>query len=195
MSNILIRDGKGSGIAAEVDAKQRLATVSTAQTELVSATKTGNAYTISTGVLNLTSANESAVLYIKSTEDSDLVIHSITVEIGASTGGSGDVIQTNYILPTGGTLISDATAAITSNLNASSSNTLSATNFKGGEGKTVSGAIASSGFIRHLSQNDIVPAGFIIPKGASLGLSLNPPAGNTSLNVSVFVLVYLLDEV
>ena len=189
----IIKDGTGTGNTLEVDEKGRLQTFSTFQTELVSATKTGNAYSLSTGIITLTSDNDSAIFYLKSNETSPIVIHSILIEIGASTGGSGDVIQTNIIAPTSGTVISDASAAIVANLNATSSNTLVADVFKGAEEKTVAGGI-SVGFIRHLSQNFIINAGFILPKGSELAVSFQPPSGNTSLNTSLSLLVYLLNE-
>lgn len=194
MSQVIINDGSGSGRAAIVDSKKRLATTSTTQSDLVSATKSGNAYILNTGVITLTSANASAVLYLKSNEDSALVVTNVIVNCGVSTGGTGDVIRTDFISPSTGTLITDATLASVQNLNASSSNTLSADVFIGAEGKTVGGTPITAAAINHLSQSNETDVGLVFPKGAAIGTTLTPPAGNTSLNVSMTIVLYLLDE-
>jgi hypothetical protein len=192
MSN-LIQDGTGSGSLAAVDSTNRLQTFSTTQSGYTSATQKGDAYIVSTGIINLTSANESALLYIQSTETSDVVIQELTVNCGLS-NVTGDVIRTDYIAPTTGTLLTDQTVAPAFNLNSTSSKTFSGTTYKGAEGKTVGGAVFSQQALHHQSQTDRQPSGLIIPKGASLGLTMTPPAGNTSLNVSISYIIYLLDS-
>jgi len=194
LTQTIIKDGTGQGKAAKVDNKHRLATKTVSQSELISATQSGNAYTLSTGLINLTSGDESAVLYLKSNENSDLVVAKILTQVGLS-NATGDIIRRDIIAPTTGTLITDATPALVANLNTGSSNSLDATVYVGAEGKTVGGGVFTGLSIWHQSQTIESDIGFIVPKGAVLGLSFEPPTGNTSLNIIIEVIVYLLDEV
>ncbi len=188
----IIKDGTGTGLTAKVDGHNRIQTFSTGQTEVTHASKEGNAYTMSSGVINLTSDNESAILYFKSNESSQVAIHEIRVSTGVS-NATGDVIRIDYIRPTTGTLITDAVAVSVNNLNTASASTLDAVVYSGGEGKTIGGEVASGQDLHHLSQVNVEQAGFIVPKGASLGLTITPPTGNTSMNVQVSVIVYIID--
>jgi hypothetical protein len=189
-----IKDGTGNGYLAEVDIRKRLHTFATTQSGFKSAVKKGDAYLISSGVITLTDATESGILYIQSLETSDLVIEEIQIQTGVSTGGTGDVLRRDYVQPTTGTLITDQATAGIGNLLAASSNTLTAVYYTGDQGKTVGGALFNDTTIHHLADTDRSNVGFIIPKGAALGLSLQPPTGNTSLNVQAVVTVYLLDS-
>ncbi len=189
-----IIDGTGDGFAAEVDSSKRLQTSATTQSGFTSAVKKGDAYIISSGVQTLTTANESAILYIKSNETSDLVIDDIRVQVGPSTSGTGVIIRRDYIAPTAGTLISEEVPALAGNLLAASSKTLLADTFSGGEGKTVSGQVFVDQTILHVDSTSLGTFGGIVPKGTALGISITPPASNTSMAVNVLVTVHLLDS-
>lgn len=189
--NNVIKDGSGGSSFAKVDSANRLYTFSTIQDEFTLGVSEGEAFSISTGVINLTSANESGVLYFKNLEDRDVIVKELFIQTGISTGGSGDVIRTDYIAPTGGTLISAASAGIKINLNAGSLKTIDMTVYKGVEGSTVSGALASLDSLLRLDNNFVQSTGTILTKGSALAMTITPPTGNTSMNVSVTLTLFI----
>lgn len=190
-----IMDGTGSGSSAKVDSVNRLQAFSTTQPEFEFETKLGNSYIVTSGLVTLTSTSRSAILYLKSGEDV-LVVKELVVQAGQSTGGTTtDVIRTDIVAPTGGTLISNAVPAIVANLNPGSSNTLNATTFRGVEGDTLTGQVAELDSLAFVSSQLKQETGTIVPKGAILAIAITPPAGNTSIKVGVSATVYKLTEV
>ena len=69
-----IRDGKGLGFLAQVTSRNKLAVDSVSTDIAVDENKRGNSYNINTGVITLTDAADTPVLYVKNNEDEDLVI-------------------------------------------------------------------------------------------------------------------------
>ena len=132
-----IEDGRGTGKLAEVDTNNRMLTQAASSTELHENSRTdAEVYMFSTGafITISTTATETGIFYLKNTSTTkDLYIHSIRT--------CGEVAQkvTFYKNPTGGTLLTDQTAAQVTNLNFKSSNTASADVYKGADAKTVSG--------------------------------------------------------
>jgi len=189
----MIKNGKGNGDLAEVDSLGRLHTKATTETAFESAIVKGAGYTIATGVVNLTNDVEAGVFYFTSNEDSDVVIDNIIISVGGS-DVTGDIIRTDVIAPSGGTLISGGTALPIINMRASNQRAFAGTALVGGTGFTVTGGFGAAD-IRHQSQSSQDRSGLIIPKGTSLAMKMQPPSGNSSLNVFVSLRIYLLDEV
>lgn len=189
---MILEDGTGTGRTAKIDAENRLYVNAIEQNVANWHNIDGDRYNINTDDMTLTTANESLCLYIKNNDARDLVIDSIVQICGASTGGSGDLKSYIYRNPTAGTIVSDATAAsIISNLNYGSSNELTADIYEGGEGKTQTGGSKSLTSILTPPVTNIISVGdIILPKGASLAVSIQPPSGNTSMNVHIAALVY-----
>lgn len=191
-----ILDGTGGGYEAKVDSNNRLHVDAITEQEKNHANENGNAYNINTLDVTLTTAGTSAVLYIKNNENKDLVIPKIIYIIGTATGGSGDYKVEIIRNPTAGTIISTATAAgIVANRNFGSSNALDADVYKGTEGatftngtKAVSTIFASTGIRATIDIGEIA-----LPKGASLGVEVTPPTGNTSLTLQIAIESYLHD--
>jgi hypothetical protein len=84
---------------------------------------------------------------------------------------------------------------ISSNRNFGSSNTLTVDAYKGTEGatftdgtKAVSTIFASTGIRAAIDIGEIA-----LPKGASLGVEVTPPTGNTSLTLQIATEAYLHD--
>lgn len=189
-----IKDGSTGNIAKV--SRNRLHVDSISKTSSEHENEVGNAYNINTGTINLTSASQSAVLYLKNNEDSDLVIKKIFYIVGTSTGGSGDMTITAIRNPTAGTIVSGASAVdININRNFGSSQVLSVDVFKGAEANTFTdgtdaiGTIQSDNFI-----NALIPGTIILPKGSSFGVNITPPTGNTSLNIQLALEVNLNTE-
>lgn len=93
----------------------------------VVAVQEGNAYTINSGLIALTKV-ESAVLYFKNGEGADFIIEEISIGIGMVGSAPVDTPVVTLVRdPTGGNIISDATAAMKANRNIDSTNTLGGT--------------------------------------------------------------------
>lgn len=135
-----IEDGTGKGYEAAVDDDNRLKTASRSSADIsFHAKDDGDAYIFSTGAfISITTTNtETGILYVKNSSTSrNLIIHSIRT--------SGNQVQKIIVYknPTGGTLISNASAGNKINTNLSSSNTADALTYKGADAVTCTGGTA-----------------------------------------------------
>lgn len=178
-----IIDGRTHSSAA-VDSSNRLKTAGTTETQSEHSCELGLRYNINTGDITLTSAAKTTVLYIKNNEDDDLVIESFIYNLGATTGGTGDVKVDIYRNPTAGGIITNANAvSINQNLNFGSNNTLTVNAYKGATGETVvSGGndAVSSRLATNTGRYVITLGSVILPKGSSIAINYTPPSSNTS---------------
>lgn len=176
-----IQDGTGAGYTAKVDKENRLHTHAFNVTINQIAALAGDTYTTSTGIINLTSDNESAVFYIKNTGLDDMLVFEQFLNIGSSTGGSGSpTIKYSTNADNTSSIITTATDITPANRRLASSNTLSSDVFKGIEGATVTGGVESS-FVTNGFFNS---SPFAIPAGVSMTVAIIPPVGNTSFDVT-----------
>lgn len=197
MSSIL-QDGAGTGNTAKVDAKNRLWTNSVTKTSVENATDTGTSYNLNTGVINLTSANETAVMYFKNTDASnDIHISAIAIGLGPTTGGSGGIPKITVVRnPTGGTLLDTPTNIdINSNRNFSATDTITGNAYKGAEGETLTGGtdhiiiyqVANGRLYANIDEK--------LANGASIGVEITPQPSNTSMDVYAALICHTEDAV
>lgn len=187
-----IIDGTGSGKRAQVDKSNRLHVHSVGETIAENASQNGDSYNINTGLITMTDATDSSLLYFKNQGENDLQISAVGYLLGGSTGGSGNIFATIVKNPTGGTIVSDAIdVAINQNKNAGSSNMLNVLAYKGGTGKTSTGGqdfyyslIPSAGRTYVVATGNIV-----LPTGSSIAVKVQPQTGNTSMDVQIFLAV------
>ncbi len=176
----IIKDGTGTGNVVKVDEENRLHTHAFTVNINQSAAMQGDSYQAGTGVINLTSDTESAIFYFKNTSLIDILMYEQFLDLGASTSGVGSSTITYYTQATSGTLISTATVAMPANRRLTDATVLGALVYKGTEGATLAGgtvsAFVSAGFVNQSPT--------VFPPGISLGVSITPPAGNTSMNVT-----------
>ena len=191
----VIKDGAGSGYSVKVDKLNRAHSYSVTDTAFNYALKRGKAYSASTGVITLTSANESALIYMSFSEAVGVVLDETIVTFGASTGGTGDVLTNVYVAPTTGTVISDATAGSIVNLNQTSADSLSAVIYTGAEGKTLSGEVTTIAGIGSTSSIYRPGKGGFLNNGSSFGMSVFPPVGNTSMSVIISFYFYIPEDI
>ena len=191
-----INDGAGFGYSAAVLSNHRLLVDSDSREAITTASLNGQAFRFVTGLITLTSASASAVMYLKNNEVDNLVLSEIVVRMNQSTGGASGVGLWEVLRnPTAGTIISGAVVlASRLNTNFGSTATISVDGFKGTEGNTFTdGAIYDS--INGLAVPQraflIETAGIVVPRGASIGIRYTPPTGNTSIIISVEVGAYL----
>ena len=186
---MIIENGKGDGTKAEVNSQNRLEVQSTTTSQLSEAVKREATWNVGTGPITLTTATASAIFYMKNTGAKDLEIDLYVILARASTGGSGLALVEILLNPTGGTIVSGATAVDTiAQMNTGSSNTPSANIYKGAQGNTLTG---QTSILR--SQNNSVPDRLLLPittivhQGGSVGIRYTPPSGNTSQIVEAVV--------
>ena len=193
-----IIDGTGTGAKARVDSANRLHTHSVNEDLIEYAASQGDSYNVNTGTINLTSANESALLYFKNNGDNDLHIASIGYLIGNSTGGTGDLQTVVTKNPTTGTIINGASdVGINTNKNAGSSKIMVVDAFKGAEANTfTNGSDFYYSLLSGSAKSYVIATGTVVlPKGSSIGVSVTPQTSNTSMDIQIFMSVseYKLD--
>ena len=180
-----IQDGTGKGYLAKVDARNKLETFSTSQTEEDYHLKKGSGFNIETPVITLTSAAKSGVLYVKNNSVDDIVITGFFNLLGAITGTTSGNMFLYYEFDTvGGTLIAATTNVVTPvNKRAGGATTLDATVLYGAQGLTVDSGLKK---ISSLSTGTGINPLFvrvILPKGSSVSVSIQPFTGTTNMSL------------
>lgn len=186
----MIKDGTGSSRLAKVTEDNELLIHGSTESHISEAVGLGKAWNIGTDYLTLTSDSASDVLYIKNTGTEDLHIDLYVVLARASTGGSGDLLVEILRNPTGGTVVSDASSITPVNMDFGSNRTIIADTYKGGEGKTLTGHTQSLNSKTTADNRLLLGILTKLPQGASVGLRLTPPTGNTSMEVEAIMEVY-----
>ena len=189
----VLEDGTGTGSKLKVSKENRAQTDSVTHTSAQQAAEEGRLFQIGAGIVNLTSANESAVLFLRNDADMDLEITNVTISSGLSTGGaSGDVLLAKlYTNPSG--LVGGSDAPFVNN-NLGSSKLPEGVFTAGAEAATLTdGDLGGAAYIP-VANFERVELYWILPKGSSLAITIQPPAGNTSLNVGCFVDAYISTE-
>ena len=183
-----IEDGEGSGVLAGVTPNHRLKTTGINLTITEAATESGDTYNLGSVATTLTTSGESALFYLKNNELTNLIITSIIVNIRDYAGTEGQPVLKVLRNPTGGDIVDAATPGRTLNRNYGSTKELTADVFTGIEGDTMTGNdnevivnLPNTAGVTFLSFADIS----VLPNGASIGLTYQPPAGVTSVEVTV----------
>lgn len=194
---MIIQNGVGDGHTAKVDPSNRLHTRAIVNTEEKHATEHGDSYNINSGVVSLTSAGESGILYFKNNEVRDFHITSIVASFGPSANGvvTDTTLVRVYKNPSAGTLISDATAAdINSNRNFSSNQTLTSNTYKGAEAKTITDGSQHSQELVSPGLRAPFPIDELLSNGDSIAISYEPPDSNTAMKCMAQINGHLEDE-
>ena len=192
---IQIKDGVGKSYAAKVGSDNRLQVRAVRETEIIHNGESGNAYNINTGYITYTA--DGTLIYFKNTSDSKFVITDIVVGIRSN---SSPVYSTNPGMtvvgnPTGGNLISDATAvSINQNRNLGSSNTLTGTVYTGKSGGTLTGGSDIALSLLVTSTRNVIPLDLILPKGSSMGITFDCNLTSGSIDVYTAIIGYYKDN-
>ena len=188
---MIIHDGKGSGNKLRVNANNRIHTQAVTENEHVNRVSAGNAYHINSG--NITFSAAGTVLYLKNNEDADIEVESMEFSTGAGTLTSRAEITIENS-PTGGDLISDATAvSVNGNKNFGSNKTLTADVYKGKSGGTSTGGTDALYFYISAAENLRETVNLIIPKGSSLAVTFNPDLASGSMKATCALVVHIKD--
>lgn len=187
-----IQDGTGSNRKARITTDNRLFTASTTRSEREQEALLGEAYIIGTGFVNLTTTGTSAVLYFKNNEDVDLVITRFLIGVKKSVGGTENfitgIIYKNPTSMVGGT----GNPLAINNVNYGSSNTVESDSEIGQQGALLAGGSAYLATVAPVENLTSETASTILPKGTSIGVFITPPAGNTSIDISVGINLHKL---
>ena len=188
----IIEDGKGAGKSAQVDDQNRLRVHSVTETESLHSSEEGQAFNINTGLISIT--GDATLLYIKNTEDRDLVIEAIATGSFDGITHSDDPYLTLVRNPTGGDLISDATAVdMNQNRNFGSSKVLSVDAYKGKVGGTVTGGNDIAFLQASGGSRGFYTIEFILPKNTSIAVKLTANVSSGSANWYCAAIVYIKD--
>lgn len=183
-----LEDGAGTGNKLKISNENRAQVDAVTHTSAQEAAEEGRLFQIGAGIVNLTTATESAVLFLKNDGDNDMEIVNITISSTLSTGATaGDVMLAKLI--TNPTSIVGTPAPFVNN-NLGSSKTPEGVFTAGAEGSTVTGGALGGAAYIPVASFERVELYWILPKGSSLAITITPPTGNTNLNVGCFVDVY-----
>jgi len=151
----------------------------------------GYGYSLNTGTIALTSASESACFYIKYTGTTSFVVTALEVGVGKLGVSTDPALVKVTRGPTGGTIVSTATAGDQNqNQDFSSSNTLSSAFYKGAEAETLTGGNTIAQFFQAQSGRLLVPVIFVLDPQDTIGISVTPNDDGTGGNVYVALLGY-----
>jgi len=185
-----IRDGKGRGYLAAVNADNQIITRSTIIEQRLMSTLDLNYYEATTGQITLTDAVETGIIYLRNdiTTNLNIIIDRVFWDTWSSTSGSGADGTVKYyknLTVTGGTDI------VPTNTNFGSVSTAEGT-FKKGL-TTMTGTNWWTGYITDKTSLAIEEARIVVPSGTSFGISVAAPTGNTSMKISINIAFYYLD--
>ena len=192
MSTTILKDGTGACFSAKVDNTNRIQARSVSTSQLDEESKNGNSYTLSSLFVTLTSANESAILWFKNTETFDIEIDTFVFGSGVATGATNTSYEVEICRnPT--SLASGASTSINqSNNNFGSPNTLSITSETGQEAATLVGGTTHELIQVETEADEMVKSHIILPKSASIGIKITPPASTTSFKVVIDLIVHIV---
>lgn len=196
MGESIIKDGTGSGNSVKVDEKFRLHTGSVSRAERDAALARGQFFIANTTVLTLTDDSETPIFYIKNNADKNLRLEIFDLYVGASTNGAGDVIVKTYgAVDESSSIVTEAKTLNLGNANIGSQNTFEGVAYKGETGDTLVGGFNFNNIIlRDTDSRFKIDTTAVLPKGSNGLFTVTPPSGNTSMNMSLLLFFYYLDE-
>lgn len=192
-----VQDGAGSGNYVKVNANNRMYVNAVTTAEDLAATTDGRSFNLNTGVITLTDAADTPIMYVKNTEQVDLHVTAIVVGIAASTGATLTMNKITIVRnPTVGTIISSTPTDIDikSNRNFGSPSTLSADAYKGATGDTMTDGSDHIIFFQTSNGRLFATIDEVIPKGQAIGIKFDPATGNTSQDVYAALICHKRDE-
>jgi hypothetical protein len=190
-----LKDGKGRGFSAGVNSSNRLLTNSVTLSEEIVAGQEGLSFAFSSQLVSFTSATASAILFLKNTSETDLIVDRARVMLGTVTGGTGDWTLTFLRNPTAGTIVTNALTAGITNVNHGSSQEPVGSFLRGVQGDTLTDGTGANFPVKSAGDNQLVFDLFrVLPTGASIGVRLTPPTGTTAATANVVLRAYYITE-
>jgi len=172
-----IKDDSGAGFGLKVDKNLRGWVNSVSHTGQEDATAKGLAYNLNTGLINLTTTADSALLYLKNNDANGRVFHVDNIAVGLGSAATvSDLTKITIVRnPTAGTIVSGASnVAMNQNRNFGSSESLTADVFKGADANTLTDGDDIVQFLHPEGSRLFASIGLDVPKGSSLGVKVLP---------------------
>ena len=189
----IIQDA-ATGKTARVNLDNSISVHSISISEAEHATDLGDSYNINSGLITLTTAGESGILYFKNNEDRNIHVDHIVVILGPTTGGSAtDTTHIRvYSDPTTGTLISGAVdASDVQNRNIGVTSALDALAYKGATGNTITNGDVLIESLVAPNSRELFDIDVTLPKGKAIATSYEPNDSNTSMKCMVALVVHI----
>lgn len=188
-----ILDGTGSGARLKVGSDSRAQVRAVIEEEVIHNAELGNAYNFNTGLISIT--GDATLIYLKNNADNNLIISDIAIGAFDGITHSDSPYITLVRNPTGGDLITDATAiSMNQNRNFGSSKTADVNVYKGKVGGTLTGGDDIAILECSKTSRSFFGIDFLLPKGASIGVKLTANASSGSANWYVALIGYFKDE-
>jgi len=188
-----IDDGTGTGSQAKVGTDNRLQVRAVIEEEVVHNGESGESYNINTGLISIT--GDATLLYFKNNASQNFIITDIALGSFEGITHSDDPYITVVRNPTGGDLISDATAvSMNQNRNFGSSKTATADVYKGKVAGTLTGGNDIAILQATPGGRSFYGINFIIPKGSSIGIKLTANVTSGSANWYAALIGYYKDD-
>ena len=189
-----ILDGAGSGKRAKVGSDQRLQVRAISELEIIHNSELGNAYNFNTGLISI--SGDATLMYLKNNSDENFILQAIAVAAFDGITHSDAPYLTLVRNPTGGDLITDATAiSMNQNRNFGSSKTATVDVYKGKTGGTITGGDDIAMFLSGKTGRGFFAIDFLIPKGGSVALKLTANLSSGSANYYAAFIGYFKDDV
>lgn len=188
-----IIDGTTGGYRAKVGSDNRLQVRAISEDEIIHNTELGNSYNFNTG--NISLGADATLIYLKNNDSNNFILETIIVGIGLGLTHTDFPYITLVRNPTGGNLISDATAiSMNQNRNFGSSKTADVNVYKGKSGGTLTGGDNIALIELAQTGRTSIPVNFIIPKGSSLGITLDLTVSGGTANIYCALIGYFKDD-
>lgn len=183
---MLIEDGL-SGNKAGVNKANRLTVHAVAEQEDLHAVELGEAFNVNTGLMTVT--GDATLIYLKNNEDEDLFIDAIALGSFEGVTHTDDPYVTIVRNPTGGDLISDATAvSMNQNRNFGSSEALTVDAYKGKVSGTLTGGNDLGILQATPGGRSFYAINLLLQKGSSIGIKLTLNGSGSASWYAAFII-------
>jgi len=186
-----IEDGAGTGRRAKVNLENELETRSIASSVTLHAVDEGRGFNINTGVLTLTNDTaDTAVLYIKNTDVNDMIITSATISSGTSNTGVDDKIVVKQVgnFTSASDIIANGATGVAFNRNSGKTSRVFSGVIKiGGTGRSFTDEVVGQQTMGLFTAPEQIELTTIIPVGGEVGITVDPPASNISMDFMISV--------
>ena len=188
-----ILDGTGTGYKMRVGSDNRAQTRAIIEEEVIHNSELGNSYNFNTGLISITA--DATLMYFKNNSDDSFIITDVALGSFDGITHSNDPYITLVRNPTGGDLITDATAiSLNQNRNFGSSKTADANIYKGKVGGTLTGGNDIAILQATGGSRSFYGINFLLPKGSSLGIKLTANVSSGSANWYCAIIGYFKDD-
>lgn len=187
-------DEKGSTRQAGL-VKDRLKVRAVSTDEVLFAVQDDRAYQTYTSKINVTGTTKQIMFFLKNDDVDDIFITSATVGTSVSTGGTDNIILLEQVANIGvADPIISGTAVLVTQRNGGSPRPFVGSALKGPAALGGS-EVFTSGALGDFTGSRTFDLTAQIPKGGSLAMSMEPPAGNTSMDITIAVAFHVLNGI